>query len=84
MTVYKEMTEMTCPFCGKEMKKGVMSGDGRQGLSWKEGENRANFIEKLGGSCAVTAMKGSLLVFTVETHFCRVCKKMIIDTDVTE
>ena len=75
---------MTCPFCGKEMKKGILSGDGRQGLHWKEGEKRANIMDTLGGACALTAKMGGLSVFTLESHFCPDCKKMIIDTDVTK
>ena len=51
---------------------------------WKEGDKRANIMDTLGGSCHVTAMKGSLSRFTLEAHFCPDCKKMIIDTDVTK
>lgn len=30
---------MECPYCKKEMKKGILSGDARQGIAWKEGVN---------------------------------------------
>ena len=66
------------------MKKGIMSGDGRQGLHWKEGDKRANIMDTLGGACALTAKKGGLSVLTIEAHFCSDCKKMIIETDVTK
>ncbi len=29
---------MRCPFCGDEMRRGVLSGDGRTNVCWKEGE----------------------------------------------
>ena len=74
---------MNCPYCGKEMKKGIMSGDGRQGITWKEGDKKASFIDKLGGGCNVTAAKWNLTQFTIEADYCPDCKKMIIDTDVT-
>ena len=76
---------MNCPYCGKEMKKGIMSCDGRQGLHWKEGEKKANFIDTLGGGCALTASKmhGLSVLIKLEANFCPDCKKMIIDTDVT-
>ena len=31
---------MNCPFCGKEMQKGILSGDGRSALTWKAGEKK--------------------------------------------
>ena len=30
---------MICPFCGKEMKRGIMSGDGRSRVFWKAGNS---------------------------------------------
>ncbi len=74
---------MLCPYCGKEMKIGIMSGDGRQGITWKEGEGRAGLIDKLYGSGKITAAKWKLTQFTIEANFCPDCKKMIIDTDVS-
>ena len=76
------MINMLCPYCGKEMKRGIMSGDGRQGITWKEGEKPAGFIDKLCGEGIVTVAKWKLTQFTIEADFCPDCKKMIIDTDV--
>ena len=73
---------MECPYCKKEMKEGILSGDARQGVSWKEGEKKASMFDKMGGSCKVTAAKVGLSTFTIPAHFCEGCKKMIIDTDV--
>lgn len=73
---------MECPYCKKEMKEGILSGDARQGVSWKEGDRKASLFDKMGGSCAVTAAKCGLSTFTIQAHFCPGCKKMIIDTDV--
>jgi hypothetical protein len=75
---------MECPYCKKEMKEGILSGDARQGVCWKEGEKKASMIDKVVGSCKVTAAKCGLSVFTIQAHFCEGCKKMIIDTDVTK
>ncbi len=73
---------MICPYCNKEMKKGVLSGDGRSTVSWKEGDKKANFWDKIGGVCNVDAMKYTLATFSAEAHYCPDCKKMIIDTDI--
>ena len=73
---------MTCPYCGKEMIRGTMSGDARHGLHWKEGAKKTGFVDDLRGSHTVTAAKCGFLLFKLESHFCPDCKKMIIDTDV--
>ena len=75
---------MQCPYCKKEMKEGILSGDARQGVCWKEGEKKASMFDKMGGSCKVTAAKVGLSTFTIPAHLCEGCKKMIIDTDVTK
>ena len=75
---------MICPYCNREMKKGILSGDARHGVHWKEGAKRAGFADNLSGSNTVAAAQCGFLLFTIETHFCPDCKKMIIDTDVTK
>ena len=73
---------MECPYCKKEMKKGILSGDARQGIAWKEGDKRASMLDRMGGAHRLTAAKSNLSTFKIEAHFCADCKKMIIDTDV--
>lgn len=73
---------MECPYCKKEMKKGILSGDARQGISWKEGDKKASMFDKLGGSHCLTAAKSNLSTFKIVAYFCSDCKKMIINTDV--
>ena len=41
---------MICPFCGKEMEKGILSGDGRCKVRWKAGDKKADFWDALSGS----------------------------------
>ena len=74
---------MTCPYCGKQMLKGILSGDGRSPVTWKQGEKMAGVIDRIVGSGVVTAAKRTLTMFTIETWFCPSCKKMVFDTDVT-
>lgn len=74
---------MLCPFCGKEMRKGILSGDGRSAVTWKQGDRKAALIDRISGSGLVTAAKRSLTAFTIESYFCGGCGKMIFDTDVT-
>ncbi len=75
---------MICPFCNKEMKKGILSGDGRSMLTWKAGNKKAGFLDKIDGLGRVTAAKRSLSSFTIDAYFCSSCRKMIFDTDIVK
>jgi len=48
---------MTCPYCGREMKAGILSGDGRSPVTWKQGEKRAGILDTIVGSGTVTAAR---------------------------
>ncbi len=72
-----------CPYCGKDMQKGILSGDGRSKVTWKPGNTKAGFMDKLVGSCTVTAARMTLTTFTIEANYCIGCRKMIFDTEIT-
>jgi len=74
---------MTCPFCGNEMEKGILSGDGRSPVTWRKGDRKTGVMEQIAGVGTVTAARRTLASFTIESYFCRGCQKMIFDTDVT-
>ena len=75
---------MKCPFCGLQMLKGVLSGDGRSCVRWKEGDEKANLLDSISDCGKVTAAKYTLTSFTVETYYCPICKKMIFDTEISK
>ena len=56
----------------------------RDTLLGKQGDKKACAMDKIVGSGIVTAAKHNLVAFTIESFFCRDCKKMIFDTDVTK
>lgn len=72
---------MKCPFCEKEMKKGILYGDGRSGVHWNEGSKKVPALEAMVGKGRVTAAKYTLVSFTIESFYCDSCKKMVIETD---
>lgn len=75
---------MDCPFCGKPMIEGTITGDGRSQVYWKAGEGSPTLWEKMGGEGRVTAVKYKPFgKMETNSFFCKSCKKMIIDTDVT-
>ena len=75
---------MKCPFCGKEMLRGILSGDGRCPVTWKQGDRKTGFVDRLLGVGTVTAAKTNLAAFTIEAWYCSGCHKMIFDTDVAK
>ncbi len=74
---------MVCPFCGKEMEKGILSGDGRSAVRWKAGDKKAGFSDTIADQGRVTAAKHTIAAFTIEADYCSECHKMIFDTEVT-
>lgn len=75
---------MKCPYCDKDMLNGIISGDGRSGVYWKAGDTKANFMDKLGGTGRIKAVKYTLATFTIEAYYCTTCKKMMFETDISE
>lgn len=73
---------MRCPFCGDEMRSGVLSGDGRTNVCWKEGDKKTGFLDSMMGTGKLTVVRHTLASFVMEADFCEHCKKMIIETDI--
>ena len=73
---------MNCPFCGKEMQQGILSGDGRSAVTFKPGEKKTGWFDRFIGIDKLTAAKYNLTTFTIEADYCPGCKKMIFDTDI--
>ena len=73
---------MNCPFCGKEMERGILSGDGRSRLVWKPEGQKLSWTERLAGKRRVTAATYQLGTLKLDAFFCDSCRKMIFDTDV--
>ncbi len=73
---------MECPYCGREMQQGILSGDGRSNVTWKAGDKKTSWFDSLMGMGKLTAVKQTLTSFSMETYFCDHCKKMIFDTDI--
>ncbi len=75
---------MKCPYCNQEMQEGIISGDGRSGVYWKTGDKKANFMDMLGGTGKIEAVKYTLASFTIDANYCAACKKMIFETDISK
>ena len=72
---------MICPYCGKEMKKGVLAGSVHN-LLWKEGDEIPGAIDRITGTGQLSAAKIKLAQLTMDSYFCKSCQKLIIDTDI--
>ncbi len=69
---------MICPYCGKEMEKGLIQSP--QEIAWLQGDKKHMFGRAVlhEGSVILSqlsVMKGS----AVTAYLCRDCKKVIID-----
>ncbi|MBR4501187.1 MAG: hypothetical protein IKP22_04785 [Clostridia bacterium] len=73
---------MQCPFCGQEMQQGILSGDGRSNVCFKAGDKKTGWFDSMMGTGKLTAVKHTLVSFSIEAFFCDRCKKMIIETDI--
>ncbi len=73
---------MKCPFCEKEMKKGVMSGDGRSKIFWEPQNEKLGVMDKLVGKGMIEA-DYSLGKFKIQADYCDCCKKMIFRTNIS-
>ena len=75
---------MECPYCKQEMKKGYLKGDGRQKVRWQEEGKKTSLADKFAGAGLPEAVKYSLGYFQLSGEYCKNCKKLIIDTGITE
>lgn len=76
---------MICPYCNQEMVDGNLSCDGRSSLIFSPGDKRMPFSEMIGGTGRLTASQGGVWRgIRVKANFCRLCQKIIIDTDVVK
>ncbi len=73
---------MICPYCSKEMKKGVITGDGRSKVFWEPENEKLDMLDKLIGKGMIDA-KYSLSKFRIEADYCESCKKMIFSTNIS-
>ena len=73
---------MKCPYCDREMKEGILYGDGRSSVRWNEGDKKVPLIDAMGGKGRLSATEYSLTTFTIESYYCDSCEKLIIDTEI--
>ena len=74
---------MKCPFCNKEMIRGIMSGDGRSKVYWEADGEKVGVLEKICGKAMIDA-EYTLTKFKIHTEYCVDCKKMIFDTGISK
>ena len=75
---------MECPFCKQEMTAGIMSGDGRSKVFWEASEDKLGVMDKIAGKGIIESAAYSLTKFKLKTKYCLRCKKVILDTDISQ
>lgn len=74
---------VNCPWCEREMQAGIITGDSRSKVRFQPEGIKYNFGDLLSGTGLLTAARYGWFYQGTPAHFCRHCKKMVIDTDVT-
>lgn len=82
----EKQASTNCPYCGRPMERGILSGDGRSAVYWKAGNDRARLFDRLNGIGRVTNIKTPAfgVFFTVPADYCARCKKIIFDADISK
>lgn len=73
---------MNCPFCNKEMIKGVMTGDGRRKVRWHAEGEKISLTESAFTEKGLIDANYTLTKFNIDSFYCENCRKMIFETDV--
>ena len=88
----RRMHDRNCPYCNREMDHGYIHFPGvhrreaRANVRWNTGNLRP-FSDMMGDSKFITAARYQDVVGTVieiPAYYCDICKKMIIETDLTQ
>lgn len=64
------------------MKEGCITGDGRSQVRWTENGEKLYLSDILSGKGIVKSAKYSLTKFSIRGYYCKICGKIIIDTDI--
>ena len=75
---------MLCPYCGKEMTPGNLTGDPRCPVRFRQEGQKLTFGDALCGIGSVEAAQYKIGSFHIPCHYCSRCKKLIIETEITK
>ena len=75
---------MECPYCKQEMKRGYIKGDGRRKVRWHDEEEKKVLVEIIFGVGELEAVEYGFGTFKIFGCYCEKCKKLIIDTGISE
>jgi len=73
---------MKCPYCGEEMRNGMLIGDGRAKVRWQSSDNKIDMFDKMVTEKGCIDAKYSLTKFEIMSDYCDKCSKIIIETKV--
>ena len=75
---------MKCPYCGIEMKNGMLMGDGRGRVHWQESTDARNLLDRATSSKKyIKNAKYSLLKFKIDGDYCSICKKIVMNVELS-
>ena len=66
----------------KKHEKGVLSGDGRMGVSWIPEGEKSGLTGRFSAKHKVAAADIRLMGFAHEGNYCDICRKLVIGTNI--
>jgi hypothetical protein len=70
-----------CPYCQNEMKNGYVEGGGANTLKWVDANIKRSLLSILLKKDCIILGESSPSYSFVESYYCEVCKKIIIDVN---
>lgn len=70
---------MKCPFCGKEMANGVIFGDPRMKVRWRNQDEKLDMVDVVFVDKGHLPAKYTLTKFEMPGDYCTECGKIILD-----
>ncbi len=70
---------MICPFCGDEMKKCFLSGDGRSKVRLAGEGDKIGIFDKICGKGEIKETEYIWADFRIKCDYCRKCGKIIMN-----
>ena len=71
---------MICPYCGEEMKEGVLRTS-KGHIKWDEGPNTVDWFGiKAMDACCIASDEG-IFSSRITAYYCPDCKKFIVDSE---
>ncbi|MGE5627908.1 MAG: PF20097 family protein [Solirubrobacterales bacterium] len=69
-----------CPYCGRDMKKGLIQADGQHAMLWVEADKKRSLSSQMNNSdCILLQQETFFYKASVDADYCDNCDKIVIE-----